>query len=153
MADLVEKLTAQGDGQPASKSMMSSRFCIQVLSPRPSLTDQPFIGFLNDIVTLLWPNIRVAGAQLIKDVVEPMFKTMLPGPLATLHFTKIDFGATPMTISNVQVTKTSNAGIKLDLNVDWNGQCDFQLDGKMVPKVVGFATSAPGEGAWQETVN
>jgi len=72
---------------------------------------------------------------MIKDIVEPMFKIMLPGPLATLHFTKIEFGATPIVFSNVKVTKTPHDGIKLDLNVDWDGQCDIQLDGQMMPKV------------------
>jgi len=85
---------------------------------------------------------------MIKGIVEPMFKTMLPGPLASLHFTKIEFGPTPMVISNVKVTKTPNDGIKLDLNVDWDGQCDIQLDGQMVPQVVGFSASAAGEVAW-----
>jgi len=72
---------------------------------------------------------------MVKDIVEPMFKTMLPGPLATLHFTKIELGATPIVLSNVKVTKTAHDGIKLDLNVDWNGQCDIELDGNMMPKV------------------
>jgi len=109
MADLLQKLTAEGEGEPA--------------------------GFLNDIITHLWPNIQVAGSQMIKDIVEPMFKTMLPGPLASLHFTKIELGATPMVLSNVKVTKTPHDGIKLDLNVDWDGQCDIQLDGQMIPKL------------------
>jgi hypothetical protein len=78
---------------------------------------------------------------MVKDIVEPMFKTMLPGPLATLHFTKIELGATPIVLSNVKVTKTAHDGIKLDLNVDWNGQCDIELDGNMMPKVVRFSKS------------
>lgn len=73
---------------------------------------------------------------MIKDIVEPMFKTMLPGPLATLHFTKIELGTVPIVLSNVKVTKTPEDGIKLDLNVDWEGQCDIQLDANMMPKVV-----------------
>jgi len=109
MSTLIEKLTAEGGGESA--------------------------GFLSDIVAQLWPNIEVAGSKMIKDIVEPMFKTILPGPLATLHFTKIELGATPIVFSNVKVTKTPNDAIKLDLNLDWNGQCDIQLDGTMTPKV------------------
>ena len=93
-------------------------------------------GFLNDIVAQLWPNINAAGSKMVKDIVEPMFKTMLPGPLASLHFTKIELGAVPIVLSNVKVTKTPHDGIKLDLNVDWDGQCDIQLDGSMIPKLV-----------------
>jgi hypothetical protein len=73
---------------------------------------------------------------MVKDIVEPMFKTMLPGPLASLHFTKIELGPTPLVLSNVKVTKTPHDGIKLDLNVDWDGQCDIQLDADMIPKIV-----------------
>ena len=109
MATLVEKLTAEGDGESA--------------------------GFLNEIVAQLWPNIGVAGSQMIKDIADPMFKTMLPGPLATLHFTKVDLGPVPIVLSNVRVTKTVADGIKLDLNLDWNGKCDIELDGDMIPKV------------------
>jgi len=92
---------------------------------------------LNDIVAQLWPNINVAGSQMIKDIAEPMFKTMLPGPLASLHFTKVDLGPVPMRLSNVLATKTDTSGIKLDLNVDWDGNCDIELAGSMIPKVVG----------------
>lgn len=107
MSNLVEKLTAEGGGESAV--------------------------FLNDIVAQLWPNINVAGCKMTKDIVEPMFKTMLPGPLASLHFTKIDLGAVPLRLSNVLATKTDTDGIKLDMNVDWDGKCDIELDGDMIP--------------------
>ncbi|KAK3713005.1 hypothetical protein LTR37_008690 [Vermiconidia calcicola] len=107
MSSLVEKLTAEGTGEPA--------------------------GWLNELVAQLWPNVNVAGSRMVKDIVEPMFKTMLPGPLSSLHFTKIDFGHVPFKFSNVKVTKTEVDGIKLDLNVDWEGRCDIELDADMMP--------------------
>ncbi|KAH7310657.1 hypothetical protein B0I35DRAFT_439487 [Stachybotrys elegans] len=61
--------------------------------------------------------------------------TMLPGPLATLHFTKVEFGDVPIVFSNVRVTKTAADGIKLDLNLDWDGKCDIELDADMMPKL------------------
>lgn len=73
---------------------------------------------------------------MVKQVVEPMFKTMLPGPLSSLHFTKIDFGNVPVKFSNVTVTKTEVDGIKLDMNVDWEGKCDIELDADMMPALV-----------------
>ncbi|KAK1075613.1 hypothetical protein LTR74_000021 [Friedmanniomyces endolithicus] len=79
------------------------------------------LEFLNDIVAQLWPNINVAGSKMTMDIANPMFKTMLPGPLASLHFTKVDLGPIPMTVSKVLATKTDTNGIKLDLNVDWKG--------------------------------
>ncbi|KIW60768.1 hypothetical protein, variant 2 [Exophiala xenobiotica] len=107
MSGLVEKLTAEGSGESAE--------------------------FLNDIVKLLWPNINAAGSKMVKEIVEPMFKTMLPGPLATLHFTKIDLGPVPLRVSNAKTTKTEEDGIKLDLNVDWVGKADIEMDADMIP--------------------
>ncbi|KAK3370444.1 hypothetical protein B0H63DRAFT_422236 [Podospora didyma] len=92
-------------------------------------------GFLNDLVAQLWPNICVAASKMIKEIAEPMFVTMLPAPLNTLHFTKIDLGTVPIRFANVDVHKTENDGIKLDLDVDWDGECDIDLDAKMMPKL------------------
>lgn len=92
------------------------------------------VDFLNDIVAHLWPNINVAGCKMVKDIVEPMFASMLPGPLATLRFTKLDLGPVPMKLSEVDVHKTDHGGIKLDMNVTWEGKSDIDLDGNMVPK-------------------
>jgi hypothetical protein len=110
MASLVDKLTASGGTESA--------------------------GFLNEIIAQLWPNIAVAGSRMAKEIVEPMFASMLPGPLATLRFVKLDLGTVPMRISAVEVHKIDDRGIKLDMDVDWDGRCDIELDGKMVPRVV-----------------
>ncbi|KAI4598102.1 hypothetical protein KJ359_003911 [Pestalotiopsis sp. 9143b] len=116
MATLVDKLTESGGTESA--------------------------GFLNDIIEQLWPNINVAGCRMIKEIVEPMFATMLPGPLASLKFVKLDLGNVPIRVSKVDVHKTDNAGIKLDMDVTWDGQSDIDLDGKMVPKLIGAAQVA-----------
>ncbi|KAK6347715.1 hypothetical protein TWF718_005552 [Orbilia javanica] len=108
MAGLIQKLTASGGSESA--------------------------GFLNDIVEQLWPNINVAGCKMAKDIVEPMFASMLPGPLATLRFTKLDLGPVPLKISEVDVHKTDHNGIKLDMDVIWEGESDIDLAGNMVPK-------------------
>lgn len=104
------------------------------------LTVHFFAAFLNQIVAALWPNINVAGSQMTKDIADPMFKTMLPGPLSSLHFTKVDLGNVPMTFSNVVVTKTETNGIKLDMNVDWKGKCDIELAGSHIPTLVRLAS-------------
>ncbi|KAF1850463.1 uncharacterized protein K460DRAFT_327361 [Cucurbitaria berberidis CBS 394.84] len=109
MASLVDTLTASGGTEPA--------------------------GFLNDIVEQLWPNINVAGAQIAKDVVEPILASTLPGPLSSLHFVKLDLGHVPIRFSNVDVHKTTTQGIKLDMDLDWEGVCDIELDGNHVPKI------------------
>lgn len=73
---------------------------------------------------------------MIKEIVEPMFSSMLPGPLAGLRFSKIDLGTVPLVIAGVDVHKTDNGGIKLDMDVVWEGKSDIELDGKMLPKMV-----------------
>ncbi|KAK4953153.1 hypothetical protein LTR10_008859 [Elasticomyces elasticus] len=109
--DLVERLTAKGPGESA--------------------------GFLNDIIAHLWPNICVAGGKMTADIANPMFKTMLPGPLSSLHFTKVDFGKVPMRVSSVIATKTDANGIKLDLTVEWKSKSDIELDANMMPALIG----------------
>ena len=74
---------------------------------------------------------------MVKDIVEPIFASTLPGPLSTLRFVKIDLGHVPIRVSEVDVHKVDNGGIKLDMNVTWEGQSDIDLDGKMIPKLVG----------------
>ncbi|KAF1835963.1 hypothetical protein BDW02DRAFT_596908 [Decorospora gaudefroyi] len=108
-SSLVDTLTASGGAEPA--------------------------GFLNDIVEQLWPNIRVYGANVTKETVEPILKSTLPAPLNNLKFTKLDLGSVPIQFSNVDVHKTTNQGIKLDMDLNWEGVCDIELDGSMVPKV------------------
>jgi len=73
---------------------------------------------------------------MTKEIVEPMFATMLPGTLASLHFVKIDLGPVPIRFDNVDVHKTDSQGIKLDLDLDWDGRCDIELNAKMMPKIV-----------------
>lgn len=65
-----------------------------------------------------------------------MFKSSLPSPLNSLHFTKLDFGHVPLSISNVKTSQTEHDGIKLDMNVEWEGKCDIDLDGDMIPALV-----------------
>lgn len=78
---------------------------------------------------------------MTKEIVEPMLTSMLPGPLSTLRFSKIDLGNVPMRFSQVDVHKTDNEGIKLDMDLDWDGQCDIDLEGKMVPKLVSWSAN------------
>jgi hypothetical protein len=80
---------------------------------------------------------------MAKEIVEPMFAQMLPGPLASLRFVKLDLGTVPMRVSAVEVHKIDDRGIKLDLDIEWDGQCDIELDGKMIPKVVSGGGRTP----------
>lgn len=41
-----------------------------------------------------------------------------------------------MRFDRVDVHKTTKEGIKLDMDVVWDGVCDIELDGSSVPKIV-----------------
>jgi hypothetical protein len=73
---------------------------------------------------------------MTKDIVEPILASTLPGPLSNLRFVKLDLGNVPLKFSSVDVHKTTNQGIKLDMDVNWEGVCDIELDGSSVPKIV-----------------
>jgi hypothetical protein len=80
------------------------------------------VGFLTDMMANLWPYIKEAGAASIKESVEPEFAS-LPGPLAKLHFTKVDLGTVPIRMDNVVMHKTDekNNTLQFDLDVIWDG--------------------------------
>lgn len=109
MASVVDTLTASGGAESA--------------------------GFLNDIIAQLWPNINIAGSKMVKEIVEPILASTLPGPLSNLRFVKLDFGHVPMRVDAVDVHKTPSGSIKLDMNLTWEGKSDIELDGSMVPKI------------------
>lgn len=58
-------------------------------------------GLLSGIMAQLWDHMNIAIAESVKESVEPMFKEMLPGPLASLHFTQLDLGTVPIHMDNV----------------------------------------------------
>ncbi|KAI0147725.1 hypothetical protein GGR57DRAFT_505329 [Xylariaceae sp. FL1272] len=84
-------------------------------------------GFLNDIVSHLWPNINVAGCKMVKEIVEPLLQSTTG--FSSLHFTKLDLGTVPIRFSKVDVIRTEKDGIKLDMDLDWDGKCEINLDG------------------------
>lgn len=91
------------------------------------------VQFLNDLVGQMWNYVNVAGSKMVKDTVEPMFKEMLPGPLKTLHFNKIDLGRVPFMFDNVDVHSVGDDTIKMDIDVKWDGEMDVELDADYMP--------------------
>lgn len=80
----------------------------------------------------------MAAGKLIKEMVEPMFKTMLPSALSSLQFTKIDLGPEPIRLSNAVTDKTEVDGIRLNMNLDWASKSDIQLKANMIPGLVRY---------------
>lgn len=137
MAGLVDKLTASGGTESAGETADLLHWAACPRSARQSRTTADICaGFLNDIVAQLWPNINVAGCRMVKEIVEPILASTLPGPLSSLRFVKLDLGQEPVRISEVDVHKTQNGGIKLDMNIVWDGKSDIDLEGSLVPKLV-----------------
>lgn len=79
---------------------------------------------------------------MVKEIVEPILASTLPGPLSSLRFVKLNLGPVPLQVNRVDVHKTTTGGIKLDLDVTWESKSDIELDGKMVPKIVSHSLSA-----------
>lgn len=90
------------------------------------------VGFLNDMVAQMWDYINIGAAKMVKDIVEPIFADVLPGPLKSLHFTKIDLGKIPITFDNIDVHTRSKDSVKLDVDVNWQGDCDIELKASVI---------------------
>jgi hypothetical protein len=74
----------------------------------------------------LWTYIKIAGADTIRESVEPSFAD-LPGAMKTCRFTKIDLGDVPIRMDNIVVHPLQNGMVKFDLDLLWDGECDIQL--------------------------
>jgi hypothetical protein len=92
-------------------------------------------GFLSDLVAQLWGYINVAGSAMIQEMVEPMLKELLPGPLSSTHFTKIDLGNVPLKLDNIVVHDvTADGAVQFDVDLHWITDCDIQLKADYVGK-------------------
>ena len=94
-----------------------------------AMNEDEQVGFLADIVKQLWPYINIAVSDTIRDTAEPMFEKMLPAPLRSLHFTKIDLGTVPIRLDNVVVhdVDLESSALAFDLDVIWDGNLDIKL--------------------------
>ena len=76
---------------------------------------------------------------MVRDTVEPTFKDTLPGPLSTLHFTKLELGAVPLVLDNILVRELQSLQeygggtqqsdyLQFEWDVCWNSTCNIQLE-------------------------
>jgi hypothetical protein len=75
---------------------------------------------------------------MIPGIANPIIKSLPLAPLRELKFSKLDLGPVPIHISNVDVHQTENNGVKLDVDLDWDGKCDIELEGGLIPKLVSY---------------
>ena len=93
--------------------------------------------FLTDLLAALWKHIAEAGAIKLRSTMEPMFPDMLPGPLRSLHFTKVSLGDVPLQLDNIVVhdLQTHNDAddddgvefVEYEMDVVWDGRMDVQM--------------------------
>jgi hypothetical protein len=91
--------------------------------------DGTHVNFLSDIMSRLWPYINRAGSEMIRTTVEPMFADMMPGPMKSLKFTKVDLGSIPMVLDNVIVHDLNphDGSLQFDWDVTWHSSSDIQM--------------------------
>jgi len=91
------------------------------------------LGWLNDILKQMWPNICVAGEVLTKEIVEPALEEGLPSALKGIKLTKVYFGSSPPTFDNIDViTATDVNSIKLNMDLTFIAEdCEIELAGRV----------------------
>jgi len=106
------------------------------------------VNFLSDVVARLWPYLSTAGADMIRQTIEPSFKDTLPSPLSSLKFKKLEFGDIPFIIDNIlvrELRKVDDQGeafgekqeyLQFEWDVTWQSHCDIQL---ATDKIAGMA--------------
>jgi len=104
-------------------------------------------NFLTAVIQQMWEHMSIAVSNSIKEVLEPNLKDMK----VPLHFIKLDLGNVPIEFTNMFIhrvdldgmggiddsindannglssSKGKEAGIQIDVDVGWNGNCDIML--------------------------
>ena len=98
----------------------------QVLTSR---TNSDHVNLITDLLRRMWPYINQAAAVAIKQEVEPLFAEILPSPLKSLRFTRVDFGKVPILIDNAVVhdVDPNHGSLQLDVDVLWDSNSDIRL--------------------------
>eukprot|EP00584_Thalassiosira_punctigera_P003085 CAMPEP_0172538734 /NCGR_PEP_ID=MMETSP1067-20121228/10062_1 /TAXON_ID=265564 ORGANISM="Thalassiosira punctigera, Strain Tpunct2005C2" /NCGR_SAMPLE_ID=MMETSP1067 /ASSEMBLY_ACC=CAM_ASM_000444 /LENGTH=785 /DNA_ID=CAMNT_0013324287 /DNA_START=93 /DNA_END=2450 /DNA_ORIENTATION=+ len=99
-------------------------------------------NFLSGIFAQMWHHTNVAVSRAIKEALEPTLRDMA----VPLHFVRLDLGDVPIRTRNMFIhrvdlasshggTKTNQAGIQIDVDVEWNGNCDIMLQATLTKSV------------------
>ncbi|KAL9189839.1 hypothetical protein ACHAXT_009514 [Thalassiosira profunda] len=92
-------------------------------------------NFLSAVFGQMWEHLNIAISNSVKDALEPTLKD-LPVPL---HFVRLDLGDVPIRMANMFIhrvdlmqrdgagQKEKQAGIQIDVDVVWDGNCDVML--------------------------
>jgi Ca2+-dependent lipid-binding protein len=58
----------------------------------------------------------------------------MPAPLMSCRFVRVDLGDTPITMNNIVVHPLSNGKVQWDFDMEWDGDCDIQLQADYIGK-------------------
>jgi hypothetical protein len=95
--------------------------------------NNPETSFFTDIMAELWSHIKIAAADKVQSKAEPYFKDM-PAPMNTCRFTKVDLGDIPITMNNIVVHPIHKDSLQWDFDMEWDGECDIQLQADYIGK-------------------
>lgn len=91
-------------------------------------------NFLSGILAQMWEHAGVAVSNSIKEALEPTLRDLKP---VSLHFVRLDLGRVPIRTKNMFIHSVDlsgknteaekKAGIQIDVDVEWDGDCDVML--------------------------
>lgn len=95
-----------------------------VFSQRQKLT------WLNVQLEKIWPYVNEAASELIRSSVEPILEQYRPIILSSLKFSKLTLGTVAPQFTGVSIIEGDLKGITMELEMQWDGNPNIQLDVK-----------------------
>ncbi|KAK9843817.1 hypothetical protein WJX81_007480 [Elliptochloris bilobata] len=99
--------------------------------------DRERVGWVNDILSQLWPQAAAAAAVMVRETAEPLLAKNRPPWMAELSLHTFTLGDTPPHVSSVKVYRRECLVQELiiELDVKWVGKQKFQLQICPFPKL------------------
>jgi Ca2+-dependent lipid-binding protein len=92
--------------------------------------DKERAEWLNKMIKILWPQIKVYASAMILSTVEPMINQYSPSFIGKLKFKQLDLGDLPPRVGSVKVytENVSNQEVMLDVEVLYAGDAHIKLE-------------------------
>ncbi|KAJ6381080.1 hypothetical protein OIU77_029888 [Salix suchowensis] len=88
----------------------------------------PWLDWLNQHLTKIWPDVDRAASGLIKASVEPVLEQYRPIILSSLKFSKLTLGTVAPQFTGVSIIEDGGSGITMELEMNWDGNPSIILD-------------------------
>lgn len=98
--------------------------------------DYERVGWVNSIISQLWPHVSMAATGLVGDQLNPQLAMNKPKWISDIHLHNFNLGDEPPSISGVKVYKAEDVSgeVIIELDVTWAGEQNVQLIIKPFPK-------------------